>query len=306
MFESHFGMKHRPFRSAPDTERYYPASCHEEVLARLLESLRDEQGIAVLSGAAGLGKTLLCHCLLERLERNIATIFLTNSHFTHRAGLLQAILYDLGQPYQGLSEQELRLAVTDQLLSSFADGKYTLLIVDEAQNLTADLFEELRLLSNLEARQGKAVQVLLVGQPPLLALLRHPDLAAFQQRVAVRQILEPLPAQEGMDYLNAQLRAAGVRPEKVITTEALEILAEQTTGIPRLLNQAAHEALRLACKAETNYVDAEAAMEALHILGLSEADAEVESAVAAEPPPAARTPVEAELLRRLFPSKQHV
>src|SRR5580693_4120377 len=113
MFESHFGMKHRPFRSAPDTDRYYPASGHEQVLARLLQTLRDERGIAVLCGPAGTGKTLLCHCLLERLEAGVATVFLTNSHFANRAGLLQAILYDLGQPYQGMTEQELRLAVTE-------------------------------------------------------------------------------------------------------------------------------------------------------------------------------------------------
>src|SRR5437868_14402771 len=111
MFETHFALKHRPFRATPDTERYYPASGHEQVLGRLLEAMRDEQGTTVLCGAAGTGKTLLAHCLLERLMSAATTVFLTNSHFATRAALLQAILYDLGKPFEGRSEQELRLAV---------------------------------------------------------------------------------------------------------------------------------------------------------------------------------------------------
>src|SRR5438105_332146 len=141
MFESHFAMKHRPFRSPPDTQCYYPASGHELVLTRLVQAMQAEQGVAILCGAAGTGKTLLCHCLLERLQPAPITIFLTNSHFGSRAAFLQAILYDLGKPYEGRGEQELRLAVTEEILNTFASGKYTLIILDEAQNLSAELLE---------------------------------------------------------------------------------------------------------------------------------------------------------------------
>ncbi len=304
MFESHFGMKHRPFRSAPDTQRYYPAAGHEQVLARLLQAMRDEQGIAVLSGASGTGKTLLCHCLLERIES--PGIFLTNSHFADRAALLQAILYDLGQPYQGKSEQELRLALTEELLKTFAEGNYTLLIIDEAQNLSAELFEEVRLLSNLEARQGKAVQVLLVGQPELLAMLRLPEMDKLRQRVAVWAVLDPLPTDEAVDYLNAQLRLAGARPEKLMTAEALAVLAEHGRGIPRVLNHVAHEALSLAAGAGAEQVDVEAALEAVAMLGMDDPSALQQVAEALEDKAVPHSPVEAELLRRLFPTEQHV
>jgi type II secretory pathway predicted ATPase ExeA len=277
------------------------------VLARLLQAIRDEQGIALLTGAAGTGKTLLCYCLLERLDAGIVTVYLTNSHFADRTALLQSILYDLDLPYQGLSEQELRLALIDRLLSTYSAGKHTLIIVDEAQNLSADLFEELRLLSNLEARQGKAVQILLVGQPDLAAMLRQPGMAALDQRIAVRTVLDPLPEQEAADYLHAQLRAAGARPDRVMGPEALQLLAQRTGGFPRLLNHAAHEAMSLACSAGAEQVDAEAALEALQVLGLDTAAEEENATLPADGDPSsgARTPVETELLRRLFPTRRH-
>jgi type II secretory pathway predicted ATPase ExeA len=308
MFETHFAMKHRPFRSLPDTQFYYPASGHEQVLTRLAQAVRAEQGIAVLCGAAGTGKTLLCHCLLERLDAGQSTVFLTHSHFADRSALLQGILYDLGKNYEGKSEQELRLAVTEEILNVFAAGKYTLMVLDEAQNLSAELLEELRLLSNLESRDGKAVQILLVGQPELLALLRRPQMEKFRQRVAIWAVLDPLPAEEAIDYLNAQVRAAGVRPDKVITAEALKVLADHAGGVPRILNHAAHEAFVLAAAAGADEVDAEAAMEAVATLGSERLDdntAPAPRSVAREKT-VAHSPVEEQLLRRLFPTEQPV
>src|SRR5262249_16379958 len=156
-----------------------------------------------------------------------------------RAGLLQAILYDLSLPYEGRSEQELRLALTDVLLKEVATGKRTLLVIDEAQHLTADLLEELRLLGNLEPGQRKGLQVVLRGQPGLLKIVRQPELAGLSQRLVVRGTLEPLGVEEAADYLLHALRGAGGRPEKILDGEAMEILARATRGIPRLLNQAA-------------------------------------------------------------------
>src|SRR5262249_22807021 len=123
---------------------------------------------------------------------------------------------------------------------------------------------------NLEARSAKAVQVVLVGQPALLETLRRPELAALRQRLAVRTEVQPLALQEAADYLLHQVRIAGGRPERLFADEALELLSRQTHGIPRLLNQAAHQALHLAAEAGAAEVDAEAALEALAMLGLAE------------------------------------
>jgi type II secretory pathway predicted ATPase ExeA len=272
---AHFGLRRRPFPATPDVGCYYPATSHETALARLLRGLADGEGVLLLTGQPGTGKTLLCHCLLDRLAAGTNTVLLTNSHLRDRAGLLQAILFDLSLPYEARSEQELRLALTDHLLANLAHNRSTILLVDEAHHLSADLLEELRLLGNVEARSGKGLQVILVGQPHLADRLQAPELLALRQRIVVRLELETLPLQEAADYLLHHLRAAGGRPEAVVSDEALEVLARGTCGVPRLLNQAANQAFTLASGAGVTQVDVEAALEALAMLGL---DVENESA----------------------------
>jgi type II secretory pathway predicted ATPase ExeA len=268
MYETHFDLRQRPFPATPDPTCYYPATTHERALTALLAGLHGGEGVLLLAGYPGTGKTLLSHCLLERLGTGVHVAFLTHCRLRDRASLLQAILYDLSLPYEGRSEQEMRLALTDHLLGTFSEGQRTILLVDEAQHLTPDFLEELRLLGNLESRAGKAMQVLLVGQPALLETLRWPELVSLRQRLAVRAELEPLPVQEAADYLLHHLRVAGGRPERLIVDEALELLARASQGIPRLLNQAAHQAFSLAGEAGASQVDAEAVLEALSLLGL--------------------------------------
>ncbi len=270
MYETHFGLQQRPFRPTPDTAYYYPATGQERALAQLQQALTEDEGLALLTGGPGTGKTLLCHCLLERFGTALTSAFLTNSHVRDLTGLLQAILFDLSLPYEGRSEQELRLALTDFLLKNYGAGQRTVLVIDEAQHLTVELLEELRLLGNLEGPQGKALQIVLVAQPSLVDLLGRADLVAFSQRVAVRAQLEPLDLHEAADYLIHHLRVAGGHPEGMISDEALEILARGTGGIPRLLNRAAHQALTLAWGAGAALVDAEAALEALTNVGLAD------------------------------------
>ena len=155
-----------------------------------------------------------------------------------------------------------------------------MLVVDKAQHLDADLLEELRLLANLEAPGGRALQVVLVAQPSLLETLARPELAALRQRLAVRVELGPLSLEEAADYLLHHLRSAGARPEDVFADEAVEMLARGCRGVPRLLNQAAHKALALAASADVETVDVEAALEALAALGL---EAELPAEPAGEP-----------------------
>jgi type II secretory pathway predicted ATPase ExeA len=261
-----FGLRRQPFPATPDTSCYYPATGHERALARLAGGLADGEGVLLLTGPPGAGKTLLCHRLLEQAAP-AASAFLVGAA-RDRAGLLQAVLFDLGLPFEGRPEQELRLALTAKLLETFAAAGPTVLVVDEAQNLGPDLLEELRLLSNLEARGGKAVQIVLSGQPALLDTLRRPALSALRQRLAVRAEAAPLGLDEAADYLLHHVRVAGARPEAVLTDEALGALARGCGGVPRLLNQAARQALALAAEAGADAVDAEAALEALALLGL--------------------------------------
>src|SRR3954462_6096309 len=173
MIEAHFGLLRRPFPSTvtPDHACYYPATNHEHALGRLLAGLSDGEGMLLLSGAPGLGKTLLAHCLLDRAgvrpgeSGEVEAVFLAGTPSRDRAGLLQALLYDLSLPHQGRGEQEMRLALIEHLLTRYAAGVRFLLVIDEAQHLTAEHLEELRMLGNLEGLTGKALQVVLIGQP---------------------------------------------------------------------------------------------------------------------------------------------
>jgi type II secretory pathway predicted ATPase ExeA len=235
--------------------------------------------MAVVTGEPGHGKTLAGQCLVERLGHDAVSAFLTNSHFRDRTALLQAILYDLSLPFDGGSEQELRLRLTEFLLDNCKKGRRAVLVVDEAHHLAADLLEELRLLGNLEAGAHKALHVILVGQAGLLQTLRQPELAALQQRLEVRATLPPLGVEEAADYLLHHLRRAGVRPEAIISDEALDVLARHTGGVPRLLNQAARQALTLADAADAPYVDVEAVLEALAALGIEVSDEQAPSAM---------------------------
>jgi len=265
----------------PDSGCYYPATTHEQALEQVLRALRHDEGHILLTAEPGLGKTLLAHCLLERLGPQTTSAFVTNSHLPDRASLLQVILYELALPYDGRGEQEMRLSLTDYLLENFKAGRRALLVVDEAQHLSVDLLEELRLLGNLEARTGKALQVVLLAQPAIFATLAEPELTALRQRLAIKTTLEPLGSDEAADYLVHQLRSAGGRAEDIIADEALALLAQQTGGVPRLLNQAAHQSLLLTHSVGAPQVDAEAALEALRLLGLGEDEAEAEHGPAA-------------------------
>jgi type II secretory pathway predicted ATPase ExeA len=268
---THFGLRHRPFRPTPDGAAYYPAGTHEAAIAQLQEGIADDEGIMLLTGEPGTGKTLVGQRLLERLPAEAAAVLVPNGHLRNRADLLQALLYDLGLPYRGLGEQELRLSLTDHLLESYRKGKRTVVVLDEAHHLSPDLLEELRLLGNLESRQGKAVQVILLAQPDIFETLKRPELMAFRQRLAVRVHLEPLGPDESADYVLHQIRCAGGRPDSLFTGEAVSILAHSSGGLPRLLNQTAYQAMQLAAQADRHRIDAEAVLEALDVLGLEPA-----------------------------------
>jgi type II secretory pathway predicted ATPase ExeA len=284
MYVAHFGMRHRPFGPTPDPAAYYPATTHETALHQLDLALADGEGLALLTGEPGTGKTLLAAVLVERLSEQAGCVFLTNGHLTRPADLFQAVLYDLGLPYEGRSEQELRLGLTDCVLKRYAEGRRTILVLDEAHHLPPAVLEELRLFGNLETPHGKAVQALLVALPETEETLRRPELRAFRQRLTARAALDRLAPDEAADYLLHHLRVVGARPEAIISDEAVELIAKATGGLPRLINQAAHLALAVTCEAGEGRVDAEGALEALSRLGLDTATEEPAAAANGEAP----------------------
>ena len=266
MYESFFELRSRPFPGTPDPENCFPAGGQEDALALLKRFLREDDGLAVVLGPSGTGKTLLARRVLSALDDGQEALFVANVHSPEISALLKALLYDVSLPQEG-DEQTLRLRLADHLMERFAEGERTIVVIDEAQNLSAGQLEELRLLTNLESRRRKAVQVALFGQPKLAATLEKPELEPLRQRVALVARLAPLDSDEAVDYLHFGIERAGGSPEAVFTAEALSEIVERSGGVPRRLNQLAHRALMLACAHQASVVGGEhAAAAAGHLM----------------------------------------
>lgn len=265
---SHFGMTRRPFRPAVDAGAYFPAAAHEAARVAVAGAFARRDPVVLIDGPAGVGKSLVARVWLERLPAAVPRVFLPNTHAARPADLHQAILFDLNQPYRGLSDQELRLAVTDQLLSAATAGQPTVLLIDEAQLLGPAVLEELRLLGNIETTAGSALFLVLVAHPRFRDGLAQPECEAFAQRVGVRCRVEPFTAAESAAYLMHQVTAAGGTPGEVFEGDAVALLTSACGGVARLLNRAATTAAELAAGAGAEIIDVEAAMEAVAALGL--------------------------------------
>lgn len=269
---SHFGMDRSPFRPAVDAAAYFPAPSHAAALAAVAAAFARRDPVVLIDGPSGVGKSLVARKWLDDLLPDVPRVMIPNARADKPADLLQAILFDLGKPYQGLSEQELRLAVTGHLLDAAGSGFPTVIMIDEAQHLSQTALEELRLLGNLESRTGAVAFAVLVAHPMLRDQLRRPAYAPFADRVAVRQAIDALTTEESAAYLRHQVRAAGGDPAKVFDDEAVMLLVSACGGLPRVLNRAAALAFELGAEAGADLIDVEAAFEALDRLGITPPD----------------------------------
>ncbi|HEY1189781.1 MAG TPA: AAA family ATPase [Gemmata sp.] len=269
---SHFGMDRAPFRPSVDTTAYFPAPSHEAALLALVAAFSRRDPAVLIDGPLGVGKSLVARKWLDDLLPDVPRVLIPNARADKPADLLQAILFDLGKPYAGLTEQELRLAVTGHLLDAAGTGFPTVIVVDEAQHLSHAALEELRLLGNLESRTGAVTFTVLVAQPALREALNRPSFASIADRTSVRIAIAPLTAEESAGYLAHQVRAAGGDPTKLFDEDTVPLLGSACGGRPRVLNRASALAFELSAEAGAFVVDVEAAMEALERLGLTPPD----------------------------------
>jgi type II secretory pathway predicted ATPase ExeA len=270
---SHFGLDRQPFRPAVDPSSYFPASSHEAARSALADAFARRDPLVLIDGADGVGKTIVARKWLEDLVSDVPRAVVPNARAAHPIELLQAILFDLTLPYQGLSEQETRLALTGHLLDRASECPYpTVVLLDEAHHLGGGALEELRSLGNLETRRGAALFAVLVAGPTLRERLARSELQPIAQRLAARAAIEPMTAEESAEYIRHQIRAAGGDPERVFSAEALPLLVGACRGVPRLLNRAAARSLELAAAGEAESADVEAVLESLASLGLTAPD----------------------------------
>ncbi len=237
MYKQFFGLSRNPFEISPDPFFYHPTPRHNEALANLHYGVGRRKGFIVITGEVGTGKTLLVRCLLAELRKgNIAFGYVFNPLLSTME-FFQYIMADLGLPYAGRSKTEILLDLNRFLIQRHARGLITALVVDEAQSLRPDLLEEIRLLTNLETSQQKLLQIVLLGQPELEALLDSPELRQLKQRIALRCQLLPLDEQQTKAYIISRLERAGAKPEvPVFSDEALAAVHEYSRGIPRIIN----------------------------------------------------------------------
>lgn len=265
--DPHFGLARRPFRLTPDPAAYSATATHEAAAATLARAFRAGDGVALVDGVPGTGKTLVGVRFLDSLPADTPRVMLAAPRGAKPVELFQALLFDLRRPYQGLTEHELRLAVTGELLAAAEQDRRLVVFVDEAHHLSADAAEEIRLLGNLESPAGPAAFVLLAGLPAVRSLLAgNPSLA---HRLAARCRLTPLTVDESVAYLRDQVKACGGRAEWVFGDEAVSLIAELADGVPRVLNRLAGLSMALAEDDGADFVDAEAVLAAAEQLEMT-------------------------------------
>jgi type II secretory pathway predicted ATPase ExeA len=255
MYERHFGFTAKPFALTPDPAFLYPSRQHAMALTMLEYGLASQAAFSLLTGDIGSGKTTLVRKLLRQLGDHLAVGLITNTHGRFKSVYGWA-LSALNLTSSDDSDIAKYAALVDAFVREYAKGRRTLLIFDEAQNLSVEVLEELRLLSNVNSEKDLVLQILLVGQPELRERLCRPELVQFAQRVSVDFHLRPLDPHETQAYIRHRLEVAGGAPT-LFRAEAIELIHARTRGVPRLLNQLCDYALVYAYADGLKTIDAD-------------------------------------------------
>ncbi|MFZ5615842.1 MAG: AAA family ATPase [Pseudomonadota bacterium] len=255
MYEEFYGLTEKPFSIQPDPSFLYWGRGHRLAYAMLEYGVVNQAGISVITGEVGCGKTTLIHRLLDQLSDTHTVALLSNIQ-AGRGELLSWVLMGFGEPYAGKTHVEMFAQLQQFFIREYAKGKRVVLIIDEAQNLSVDMLEELRMLSNINAGKDQLLQLILVGQPQLKDLLSRPDMLQLAQRIGSDFHLTPLTREEVRAYIETRLTIAGAK-QGIFTAKAMDLIAEQSRGVPRVINIIADTALVYAFSAQVEFVDDE-------------------------------------------------
>ena len=258
MYFEYYGLVKPPFEMTPDPSFLFLGEAHREGLATLVYGVKAGKGFVMLTGEVGTGKTTLLHALLGQLDSATKSAFIFNPRLTP-LGFFRVL-------FEELDIKQLN----EFLIERLGKNEKTLLIVDEAQTLSIEMLEEIRLLSNLETPRSKLIQIILVGQPELKEMLRRPELRQLRQRIALSHHLRPFDEEESRDYVEDRLRRAGHTGGRIFKRGALRALYQISGGTPRLLNVLCDSALLTGFTRDQKTVDAKMIREAARDLDIIE------------------------------------
>jgi len=243
MYKNFFGLRANPFNVNPDPRYLYLTRHTREALACLTYGIQNRKGFVLLTGEVGTGKTTLLNKFLEWLRmQRVATAFIFNPRLT-TAEFFDYMMADFGIPCESKEKSQRLLRLNQWLLERYRAGETAVLIVDEAQNLSSEVLEEIRLLTNLETSTEKLLQIVLCGQPELEQKLREPHLRQLRQRITLRCRTHPLTEEETESYVGQRLRIAGANGTPVFSPEAMKKVYQFARGIPRVTNLICEHAL---------------------------------------------------------------
>jgi general secretion pathway protein A len=244
MYEDYFGLSKKPFSIVPDPRFFYQSNGHREALAHLLYGLNNEGGFVLLTGDVGTGKTTVCRRLLEHLPENLEVAFILNPKLTVEE-LLAAICSEFGItiPQGQITNWQMVSLINDYLLNLHSQGRRAVLILEEAQNLASEVLEQIRLLTNLETKEYKLLQVIMIGQPELIQTLAESRFIQLSQRITARYHLGPLSREEVAQYVHYRLSVAGKDSHRLFPSSTLNRLFRLSGGVPRIINVICDRAL---------------------------------------------------------------
>jgi general secretion pathway protein A len=242
VYLEYYGLNEPPFMITPDPRFLFYSGKHREAFNHLLFGIRERKGFVQLTGEVGAGKTTLCRALLDQLGENFSTAVILNPALDADQ-LIKAVAMEFGLDVKGADQLEMVAIINDFLLRQMAEGRETVLIIDEAQTLSHVLLEQVRQLSNLETDDRKLLQIVLMGQPELRDRLNEHSLRNLRQRITVRYHLNPLKPPEMAQYVQHRLQVSGAQGVPRFTRPALWRIFRYSKGIPRLVNAVCDKAL---------------------------------------------------------------
>jgi general secretion pathway protein A len=279
MFLNHYQLHEQPFGVTPDPRYTYFTSTHREALASLAYGVEIGSGFAVMVAKPGMGKTTLLFRLLDYLQDKARTVFVFHTQ-CNSVDLLRYILADMKIKYNGKDLVEMHALLNEALISEARVGRTVVVAIDESQNLSHEVLETIRLLSDFETPRRKLLQIILCGQPQLGHKLAHPDLVQLRQRITVLCRLAPLSLQEVTGYIEHRLKVAGHTGSGLFTPEAVQLISSESRGIPRVINTLCSSALSIGCALGRTHIEPDVIQEVLSDLSV---DSLIEEMAA--PPP---------------------